>query len=415
MNNSGHGWPHLAADHQPQPGHPAQGGQPLRPGDRRRGAGRGAECFRGRELGETVLLGELGLDGRVRPVRGILPADPGGRTGRIHPGDRAACARRARRSWLRASRSSAWPRSASWWPSCGASRCRWSSRSRWSASRRHRREPARELDLADVVGQVEAKWACEVAAAGRHHLLFARSARGRQDDARRAAAGPAARPRPRRRAGGLGRALAGRVQPGRRADHPAAVQRPPPLRHRWPASSAAVPRMAKPGAISCAHRGVLFLDEAPEFSAAVIEALRTPLESGTVTLGRSEVHARYPARFQLVMAANPCPCGQAATPGARLSLSAGRGPPLRGEDRRSDPGPDRHRSGVSCRCGKAYLEAALQRGETSAVVAGRVREARQRQLRRLAGTGGGPTARCRDATCAGTCRSRTACRRSTTR
>src|SRR4249920_3517900 len=63
-------------------------------------------------------------------------------------------------------------------------------------------------------------------------------------------------------------------------------------------------RMAKPGAISCAHRGVLFLDEAPEFSVRVLDALRTPLESGVITLGRSEVQARYPARFQLVLAAN---------------------------------------------------------------------------------------------------------------
>ena len=58
------------------------------------------------------------------------------------------------------------------------------------------------------------------------------------------------------------------------------------------------------------------VEEAPEFQPAVIEALRTPLESGVITLGRSEVHARYPARFQLILAANPCPCGQAATPGA---------------------------------------------------------------------------------------------------
>ena len=61
------------------------------------------------------------------------------------------------------------------------------------------------------------------------------------------------------------------------------------------------------------------VEEAPEFPTRVIDALRTPLESGTVTLGRSEVQARYPARFQLVMASNPCPCGQAATPGAHCS------------------------------------------------------------------------------------------------
>ena len=68
------------------------------------------------------------------------------------------------------------------------------------------------------------------------------------------------------------------------------------------------PRMARPGAISRAHRGVLFLDEAPEFSSDVLEGLRQPLESGEVFLHRSQFHTRYPARFQLIMAANPCPC-----------------------------------------------------------------------------------------------------------
>jgi magnesium chelatase family protein len=144
--------------------------------------------------------------------------------------------------------------------------------------------------------------------------------------------------------------------------------------------------MAKPGAISCAHRGILFLDEAPEFPTRVIDALRTPLESGTVTLGRSEVQARYPARFQLILAANPCPCGQAATPGAHCSC-----PPLavrRYGERIS--GPIKDRIDISCiflPMRKAYLKAALQRTESSAVVGERVREARGRQAHRLRGTG----------------------------
>jgi magnesium chelatase family protein len=117
----------------------------------------------------------------------------------------------------------------------------------------------------------------------------------------------------------------------------------------------------------------------------VIDALRTPLESGTVTLGRSEVQARYPARFQLIMAANPCPCGQAATPGAHCSC-----PPLavrRYGERIS--GPIKDRIDISCiflPMRKAYLKAALQRTESSAVVGERVREARARQAHRLRGT-----------------------------
>ncbi len=68
-------------------------------------------------------------------------------------------------------------------------------------------------------------------------------------------------------------------------------------------------RIIRPGAISLSHLGVLFLDEAPEFSSRSLEALRTPLETGEVTISRAEVSASFPAQFQLILAANPCPCG----------------------------------------------------------------------------------------------------------
>jgi magnesium chelatase family protein len=69
--------------------------------------------------------------------------------------------------------------------------------------------------------------------------------------------------------------------------------------------------MARPGAVSCAHRGVLFLDECAEIGVSALEALRTPLEDGEIRLARRDGVARYPARFQLVLAANPCPCAPA--------------------------------------------------------------------------------------------------------
>jgi magnesium chelatase family protein len=146
-------------------------------------------------------------------------------------------------------------------------------------------------------------------------------------------------------------------------------------------------RMARPGAISCAHKGVLFLDEAPEFQPAVLEALRTPLESGMITLGRSELHARFPARFQLILAANPCPCGQAAMPGGQCRCS----PTVVRRYAEKISGPVRDRIDINqafLPLRKAYLKKAmLQPAESSAAVAERVLEARDRQHRRLAGSG----------------------------
>jgi len=128
------------------------------------------------------------------------------------------------------------------------------------------------------------------------------------------------------------------------------------------------------------------VDEAPEFQPAVIEALPTPLESGMITLGRSEVHARFPARFQLILAANPCPCGQAATPGGQCQCT----PTVVRRYAEKISGPIRDRIDINqafLPLRRAYLKTALQRTESSAAVAERVLKARDRQRRRLAGSG----------------------------
>jgi magnesium chelatase family protein len=129
-----------------------------------------------------------------------------------------------------------------------------------------------------------------------------------------------------------------------------------------------------------------FLDEAPEFSARTLEALRTPLESGRIELARVRAVASYPARFQLVLAANPCPCGQSG-----LRSNACTCTPMavrRYGERLSGPILDRIDITQTLRpMTQAYLRAARGSAESSAVVAARVASARARQLDRLAPLG----------------------------
>ncbi|MCW2809560.1 MAG: hypothetical protein JWP61_18 [Friedmanniella sp.] len=336
------------------------------------------------ELVRTVFLGELGLDGRVRSVRGVLPATlaagQAGFTRVVVPAAQAGEAAlvdgvdvlgvRSLAQLIAVLRGDPVPDV---------------EPERVTTVEPPTSEPPRTLDLADVVGQVEAKWALEVAAAGRHHMYLH---------------GPP----------GVGKTMLAERLPGLLPDltlaealevsavHSLAgrdlatglVTRPPYSDPHHSASVASVvgggARVARPGAISCAHLGVLFLDEAPEFPAKVLDSLRTPLEAGSITLARSEVQVRYPARFQLVLAANPCPCGLAATPGAEC-----RCPPVavrRYAERIS--GPVRDRVDISqafLPLRKTYLRAALERAEPSAVVAERVQVARARQRSRLGDTG----------------------------
>ena len=271
-----------------------------------------ADQFAASELADTVLLGELGLDGRVRGVRGILPATLAaaqhGFRRVIVPRTQAVEARlvdgievfgvASLRQLLALLRHDPIPDEDDSRADDGA-----------EPDRNRSDVRSRSLDLADVAGQAEAKWALEVAAAGRHHIFF----HGPPGSERRCSPNGC---RVCCRISGVADALevsAIHSLAGVELDD-GLIMRPPYADPHHSASMPAVigggPRMAKPGAISRAHRGVLFMDEAPEFSSGVLEAMRTPLESGIVFLTRSQMQTRYPARFQLVLAANPCPVRQ---------------------------------------------------------------------------------------------------------
>lgn len=137
---------------------------------------------------------------------------------------------------------------------------------------------------------------------------------------------------------------------------------------------------ARPGEVSLAHRGVLFLDELPEFPRPALEALRTPLETGRTTVARAAAHVTYPARFQLVAAMNPCRCGHLGDPARECGKA-----PRCGEDylsRISGPLLDRIDMTVAVQPIPPAELSPAPPGEPSAVVAERIAAARARQRER---------------------------------
>jgi magnesium chelatase family protein len=234
-------------------------------------------------------------------------------------------------------------------------------------------------DFREVKGQERAKRALEIAAAGRHHLFMVGTpGSGKSMLAARL---PGILP-PLTAAEALEtsmiHSLAGLLTEG-------GISRDRPFREpHHTASMAAIVgggKGAKPGEISLAHNGVLFLDEFPEFPRTVLDTLRQPIETGTVMVARANAHIRYPCRFLLVAAANPCKCGYLSDP----SRACGRAP-VCGEDylgRISGPLMDRFDLRVEVPP-VAFADLDLPAsGESSATIAGRVAAARERQATRF--------------------------------
>lgn len=319
------------------------------------------------DLGQFAALGELSLDGRIMPVAGVLPAAIAAANREL--GLICPAAQGPEASWagdltvlaavdllslinhFRGTQVISPPASGK----LGAG--------------------YKSLDLCDVRGMETARRALEIAAAGNHNLLMIGPPGGGKSMLASRLPGllPDLSPREALEVS-MVHSVAGLLDEGR------LVTRPPFREPHHSASMAAISgggNRAKPGEVSLAHRGVLFMDELPEFPRATLEALRQPLEAGQTTVSRAAAHITYPARFQLVAAMNPCRCGYLGD----APRECGRAPRC-GEDYQSKvSGPLLDRIDLIIEI-SPVTPAELTRapaGEPSLAVAARVAAARQRQ------------------------------------
>ncbi|HEY2257074.1 MAG TPA: YifB family Mg chelatase-like AAA ATPase, partial [Variovorax sp.] len=236
---------------------------------------------------------------------------------------------------------------------------------------------AHQPDLADVKGQAGARRALEIAAAGEHSLLMVGPpGAGKSMLAQRFAGLLPAMALDEALESAAVASLAGRFAIGQW------MQRPTASPHHTSSAVALVGGGSppRPGEISLAHRGVLFLDEFPEFARSALEALREPLETGQITISRAARRAEFPARFQLVAAMNPCPCGFLGS-----SLKACRCTPdqvARYQGKLSGPLLDRIDLHIEVPAVSAQQLLEAPAGENSAAIRARVASGRARALAR---------------------------------
>jgi magnesium chelatase family protein len=321
-------------------------------------------------LHELECLGELALSGELRPIQGVLPAALAARAaGRTLLVPRANAEEASLASGLRVL-------AADHLLQVAAHLNGHSPLPPYQASGLLRQQAAYP-DLAEVQGQQAAKRALLIAASGGHNLLFS---------------GPP----------GTGKTLLASRLPGLlpplseeealevAAIHSVASHAPltawPQRPFRQPHHSASGPALVgggsrpQPGEISLAHMGILFLDELPEFDRKVLEVLREPLESGHIVIARARDKVRFPARFQLVAAMNPCPCGYLGDPSGRCRCTPEQVQRYRAK--LSGPLLDRIDLHLTVARESTALAPVTQPGEDSANLAARVAAARQRQLHR---------------------------------
>ncbi len=325
-------------------------------------------------VAEQVVLGELSLDGRVTAVAGVLPAAIGASAmgrGLICPAPSGAEA-----AWAGEDLAVIAP------DSLIALANHFSGYQVLSRPLPAIRSGADALpDMADIKGQESARRALEIAAAGGHNMLMVGPpGAGKSMLAERLPSIlPALSPRELLEISMIA-SIAGELTDGKLTD-----RRP----FRAPHHSASMAAMvgggtrARPGEVSLAHNGVLFLDEFPEFTPQVLDSLRQPLEAGETLVARANHRVTYPSRIQLVAAMNPCRCGNAGEPGH----SCRRGPRCAADYQARISGPLLDRIDIRIEVPALAATDLIHPGEseTSAAVAERVTAARSLQRQRYAG------------------------------